>query len=75
MSGPRHALEPTQPKPQATRRTAPAEASTGDPPWAYRGPKGFFRLAGRPRVTGLWSQAGAVARFEIEDARERESAA
>ncbi|MEU3690894.1 GTP-binding protein [Streptomyces narbonensis] len=26
--------------------------------------KGFFRLAGRPRVTGLWSQAGAVARFE-----------
>ncbi|MFD7663172.1 GTP-binding protein [Streptomyces sp. NPDC059788] len=26
--------------------------------------KGFFRLAGRPRVTGLWSQAGPVARFE-----------
>ncbi|NML52558.1 GTP-binding protein [Streptomyces sp. R302] len=26
--------------------------------------KGFFRLASRPRVTGLWSQAGAVARFE-----------
>ncbi|MET9436450.1 GTP-binding protein [Streptomyces sp. NPDC006551] len=26
--------------------------------------KGFFRLAGRERVTGLWSQAGAVARFE-----------
>ncbi|KOG23925.1 MULTISPECIES: GTP-binding protein [Streptomyces] len=26
--------------------------------------KGFFRLATRPRVTGLWSQAGAVARFE-----------
>lgn len=26
--------------------------------------KGFFRLAGRPRVTGLWSQAGTVARFE-----------
>ncbi|MFH9420098.1 GTP-binding protein [Streptomyces sp. NPDC017529] len=26
--------------------------------------KGFFRLAGRPRVTGLWSQAGSVARFE-----------
>ncbi|MFI9231236.1 GTP-binding protein [Streptomyces rimosus] len=26
--------------------------------------KGFFRLAGRPGVTGLWSQAGSVARFE-----------
>ncbi|MFG2997858.1 GTP-binding protein [Streptomyces sp. NPDC048340] len=26
--------------------------------------KGFFRLASRPRITGLWSQAGAVARFE-----------
>ena len=26
--------------------------------------KGFFRLASRPRVIGLWSQAGAVARFE-----------
>ena len=26
--------------------------------------KGFFRLASRPLVTGLWSQAGAVARFE-----------
>ncbi|MFJ8533960.1 GTP-binding protein [Streptomyces sp. NPDC093591] len=26
--------------------------------------KGFFTLASRPRVTGLWSQAGAVARFE-----------
>ncbi|MFH8369125.1 GTP-binding protein [Streptomyces sp. NPDC018031] len=26
--------------------------------------KGFFRLGSRPRVTGLWSQAGAVARFE-----------
>ncbi|ALC18978.1 GTP-binding protein [Streptomyces pristinaespiralis] len=26
--------------------------------------KGFFRLANRPRVTGLWSQAGSVARFE-----------
>ncbi|GAU70221.1 hypothetical protein SSP35_17_00760 [Streptomyces sp. NBRC 110611] len=26
--------------------------------------KGFFRLAGRPNVTGLWSQAGTVARFE-----------
>ncbi|MFI0150492.1 GTP-binding protein [Streptomyces lydicus] len=31
--------------------------------------KGFFRLAGRPRVTGLWSQAGAVARFEPAGAR------
>ncbi|WP_411076041.1 GTP-binding protein [Streptomyces sp. cmx-4-7] len=26
--------------------------------------KGFFRLAGRSRITGLWSQAGSVARFE-----------
>ncbi|WP_336048123.1 GTP-binding protein [Streptomyces sp. CA2R101] len=26
--------------------------------------KGFFRLATRPAVTGLWSQAGVVARFE-----------
>ncbi|MYR44822.1 GTP-binding protein, partial [Streptomyces sp. SID5910] len=26
--------------------------------------KGFFTLAGRPGVTGLWSQAGSVARFE-----------
>jgi G3E family GTPase len=30
--------------------------------------KGFFRLASRPRVTGLWSQAGAVARFEPSSA-------
>jgi G3E family GTPase len=26
--------------------------------------KGFFTLASRPGVTGLWSQAGSVARFE-----------
>ncbi|WP_436775945.1 GTP-binding protein [Yinghuangia sp. YIM S09857] len=26
--------------------------------------KGFFRLATRPTVTGMWSQAGPVARFE-----------
>ncbi|NUU25888.1 MAG: GTP-binding protein [Streptomycetaceae bacterium] len=26
--------------------------------------KGFFHLATRPRITGLWSQAGPVARFE-----------
>lgn len=26
--------------------------------------KGFFQLATRPGVTGLWSQAGSVARFE-----------
>ncbi|MFD8016008.1 GTP-binding protein [Streptomyces sp. NPDC058955] len=32
-------------------------------------PKGFFWLASRPRVTGLWSQAGAVARFEPSGAR------
>ncbi|MBB1243834.1 GTP-binding protein [Streptomyces durbertensis] len=32
--------------------------------------KGFFWLASRPRVTGLWSQAGSVARFEPSGARE-----
>jgi G3E family GTPase len=26
--------------------------------------KGFFQLATRPGLTGIWSQAGAVARFE-----------
>ncbi|GAA3897823.1 zinc metallochaperone GTPase ZigA [Streptomyces gulbargensis] len=31
--------------------------------------KGFFWLASRPQVTGLWSQAGAVARFEPSGAR------
>ncbi|MFB6438683.1 GTP-binding protein [Streptomyces sp. NPDC056411] len=31
--------------------------------------KGFFWLAARPRVTGLWSQAGAVARFEPSGVR------
>lgn len=38
--------------------------------------KGFFRLAGRPKVNGLWSQAGAVARFEpsgVHDAETTES--
>ncbi|MET7924132.1 GTP-binding protein [Streptomyces sp. NPDC005349] len=32
--------------------------------------KGFFLLASRPQVTGLWSQAGAVARFEPSSARD-----
>lgn len=32
--------------------------------------KGFFWLASRPHVTGLWSQAGAVARFEPSGARD-----
>ncbi|MGY1456532.1 GTP-binding protein [Streptomyces sp. SS8] len=32
--------------------------------------KGFFRLASRPHVTGLWSQAGSVTRFEPSGARE-----
>ncbi|MEU6259674.1 GTP-binding protein [Streptomyces sp. NPDC047043] len=32
--------------------------------------KGFFTLAGRPHVTGLWSQAGSVARFEPSAARD-----
>ncbi|MEU6521119.1 GTP-binding protein [Streptomyces sp. NPDC046978] len=34
--------------------------------------KGFFTLASRPRVTGLWSQAGSVARFEPSAARDAE---
>ncbi|WP_328733919.1 GTP-binding protein [Streptomyces bobili] len=32
--------------------------------------KGFFTLASRPQVTGLWSQAGSVARFEPSAARD-----
>ncbi|WP_149549409.1 GTP-binding protein [Streptomyces marokkonensis] len=32
--------------------------------------KGFFTLAGREGVTGLWSQAGAVARFEPSGTRD-----
>ncbi|WP_406731477.1 GTP-binding protein [Streptomyces sp. NBC_01794] len=36
--------------------------------------KGFFWLASRPNVTGLWSQAGAVARFEPSGARDADSA-
>lgn len=32
--------------------------------------KGFFALASRPNVTGLWSQAGSVARFEPSAARD-----
>ncbi|QNE74269.1 hypothetical protein F0344_06285 [Streptomyces finlayi] len=32
--------------------------------------KGFFVLAGRTAVTGLWSQAGSVARFEPSGARD-----
>ncbi|MFF3490559.1 GTP-binding protein [Streptomyces sp. NPDC002795] len=35
--------------------------------------KGFFTLASRPKVTGLWSQAGSVARFEPSAARDTES--
>jgi G3E family GTPase len=35
--------------------------------------KGFFRLASRPQVTGLWSLAGSVARFEPSGAREADS--
>jgi len=31
--------------------------------------KGFFHLASRPHVTGLWSQAGSVARFEPSGVR------
>ncbi|MEV7738901.1 GTP-binding protein [Streptomyces sp. NPDC088921] len=36
--------------------------------------KGFFTLASRPRVTGLWSQAGSVARFEPSAARDTDNA-
>ncbi|MGW8884579.1 GTP-binding protein [Streptomyces sp. NPDC055749] len=36
--------------------------------------KGFFRLGSRPHVTGLWSQAGSVARFEPSGARDADSA-
>ncbi|WP_432074106.1 GTP-binding protein [Streptomyces wuyuanensis] len=32
--------------------------------------KGFFWLASRPHVTGLWSQAGSVARFEPSGVRD-----
>ncbi|MGW3957005.1 GTP-binding protein [Streptomyces sp. NPDC004752] len=35
--------------------------------------KGFFTLASRPHLTGLWSQAGSVARFEPSAARDAES--
>ncbi|CAL9641530.1 GTP-binding protein [Streptomyces sp. enrichment culture] len=35
--------------------------------------KGFFTLANRPSVTGLWSQAGSVARFEPSSARDTDS--
>lgn len=37
--------------------------------------KGFFALAGRPGVTGLWSQAGSVARFEPSGRREADNPA
>lgn len=35
--------------------------------------KGFFWLASRPHVTGLWSQAGSVARFEPSGARDADT--
>ncbi|GEC02995.1 hypothetical protein SSP24_06500 [Streptomyces spinoverrucosus] len=35
--------------------------------------KGFFTLASRPQVTGLWSQAGSVARFEPSAARDHDA--
>ncbi|MEU8476192.1 GTP-binding protein [Streptomyces hygroscopicus] len=50
------------------------DLDTGDYGGVLRS-KGFFWLATRPRVTGLWSQAGAVARFEPSGAREGHSAA
>ncbi|GAA2485699.1 zinc metallochaperone GTPase ZigA [Actinocorallia cavernae] len=37
--------------------------------------KGFFTLADRPGVTGLWSQAGSVARFEPSAVHEADSPA
>ncbi|MCC3771894.1 GTP-binding protein [Streptomyces sp. UNOC14_S4] len=36
--------------------------------------KGFFWLATRPRVTGLWSQVGSVARFEPSGTRDHDTA-
>ncbi|MEE1768117.1 GTP-binding protein [Streptomyces sp. JV185] len=36
--------------------------------------KGFFWLSSRPNVTGLWSQAGSVARFEPSGARDADTA-
>ncbi|GAA2892692.1 hypothetical protein GCM10011428_01550 [Streptomyces violaceus] len=35
--------------------------------------KGFFTLASRPHITGLWSQAGSVARFEPSAARDTDA--
>ncbi|GAA2258721.1 GTP-binding protein [Streptomyces ruber] len=35
--------------------------------------KGFFTLAGRDGVTGLWSQAGSVARFEPSGTRDADA--
>jgi hypothetical protein len=35
--------------------------------------KGFFTLASRPWVTGLWPQAGSAARFEPSSARDTAS--
>ena len=35
--------------------------------------KGFFTLASRPWVTGLWPQAGSVAHFELSSARDTAS--
>ncbi|WP_053753780.1 GTP-binding protein [Streptomyces sp. MMG1533] len=35
--------------------------------------KGFFTLSSRPHVTGLWSQAGSVARFEPSAVRDHEA--
>ncbi|MFF0223415.1 GTP-binding protein [Streptomyces sp. NPDC004629] len=37
--------------------------------------KGFFTLASRPRVTGLWSQAGSIARFEPSAAHDADGPA
>lgn len=37
--------------------------------------KGFFALASRPQMSGLWSQAGGVARFEPLSVREADSPA
>ncbi|SBU96468.1 GTPase, G3E family [Streptomyces sp. Ncost-T6T-1] len=35
--------------------------------------KGFFTLSSRPHVTGLWSQAGSVARFEPASSRDTDT--
>ncbi len=60
--------------PERLRRFVAEELDSG----AFGGilrSKGFFRLATRPAVTGLWSKAGVVARFEPDGIRSGEQQA